>query len=381
MSVLFDEVNVCGMTLKNRFVRSATYEGYAAVDGQPTERLARLYYELAEGEVGLIMTSATQVDGYKNLPEVEGLPYPTAMDDDKFIDHWRPIVDGVHERGSKFAMQIVHPGRSDTPGLRRADPIAPSAVPIEATGVTPHAMTTEEIKASVEQFAQACRRVKEAGFDAVQLHGGHGYLISNFISPYTNVREDKYGGNTENRARFIVEIVERARELVGADYPIMIKMNCDDFVPGGLDSDEAVKVAKIITEAGIDCIEVTGGIAESRKQTARKSIVMEMDEAYFRPYAAALKENVSVPIILVGGLRTPSVIEKAVQEGAADLVSMSRPFIQEPGLVKRWKEGDLSKAECVSCNRCGDNVFKRPLVCYIKEKRKEEEKLFAGRKE
>jgi len=379
MSVLFDKVEICGIELRNRFVRSATYEGMATPDGGPSEKLAELYYELADGEIGLIITSGAQIDGYKGLPDIEGLPYPSAMDDDRLIDCWRPIVAGVHERGSKIAMQIVHPGRADNPGLRKSDPIAPSPVPIDDFDIMPKEMNLEEIDQMVDMFAQACRRVKEAGFDAVQLHGGHGYLISNFISPYTNVRTDKYGGNTENRARFIVEIVEKARELVGAEFPIMIKMNCDDFLEDGLKIDEAVKVAKIIVGAGIGCIEVTGGITETRRRTAKKGIVLETDEAYFKEHAAALKKNVSAPIILVGGLRTPKVIEKVIQDGVADLASMSRSFIREPGLVKRWKEGDLEKATCISCNKCGDKVFKKSLTCYIEEKVRKDAELLKGK--
>jgi 2,4-dienoyl-CoA reductase-like NADH-dependent reductase (Old Yellow Enzyme family) len=223
----------------------------------------------------------------------------------------------------------------------------------------------------VRKFAQACRRVREAGFDAVQLHGGHGYLISNFISPYVNVREDKYGGTTENRARFILEIVAAARTLVGPDYPIMIKMNCEDYVPGGLDLDESVRVASVISRGGIDCIEVTGGTRpESEKYPSAKGINRPEKEAYFKAHAAALKRALDIPIILVGGLRSPSVMEKALAEGVADFVSLCRPLIREPGLVSRWKKGDLSKAACISCNQCGANAFVRPLRCYVDEKRK-----------
>lgn len=367
-SILFEPTDIKGVQLKNRFVRSATMEGMATFDGRPTRRLKELYFKLVEGEVGLIVTSATLVEAYKNLPDVEGLPFPLAIDEDRFIEDWKEVIDGVHERGSKIVMQIAHAARQDNPHLRGSTPIAPSVVPIENSNIVPRKMKFSEIKEMVEKFGQSCRRAKEAGFDAVQFHGCHGYLISNFISPYTNVRTDKYGGRIEDRARFVVEIVMRSKELVGAEYPLMIKMNFDDFIDGGLDKDEAISIAKIMVQAGIDCIEVSGGTqAESMKHIAVKGINKEEKEAYFRPYAEALKEHVSLPVILVGGLRTPSVMEKLVEDGAADFVSMCRPLIREPELVKRWKNRDLEKAKCISCNKCWDNWRVRPLRCYVEE--------------
>jgi len=210
-SILFEPSNIKGMRVKNRFVRSATVEGMATVDGGPTKRLEELYFNLADGEVGLIITSATFIEGdaYRKRAYVEHQVYPLMMDDDRNIEHWKELIDGVHKRGSKIAMQIVHTGRQEPPNLRGEAPIAPSAIPISNTGVVPRELTIEEMKEMIERFAQACRRAMEAGFDGVQLHGGHGYLISGFISPYSNVRTDEYGGSTENRARFLLEIVHR----------------------------------------------------------------------------------------------------------------------------------------------------------------------------
>jgi 2,4-dienoyl-CoA reductase-like NADH-dependent reductase (Old Yellow Enzyme family) len=370
VSILFEAARIKGVEVKNRFVRSATVEGMGTADGRPAESLRELYYALAEGEVGLIVTAAALVDGeaYKKRRYVEGRAYDITMDEDRYVEDWQEVVAGVHERGSKIAMQLVHMGRQENPKIRGSSPLAPSAVPLTNTDIVPREMTLTDIEETVERFAQSCRRVMEAGFDAVQLHGGHGYLISNFISPYANVRNDAYGGSTENRARFITDIVKRARELVGEDYPIMIKMNCDEFIDGGLTKDDAVDTAKIITKAGIDCIEVTGGTgADSPLRMAVPGINKEEKEAYFASYARALKEHVSVPIILVGGLRTPSVMVKVLEEGVADLLSLSRPFIREPGLVRRWKRGDLEKAKCISCNKCALYMFKQPLRCYVEE--------------
>ena len=291
------------------------------------------------------------------LPAGQDIAYPLFIDRDELVEPWKPIVAAVQSRGATIAMQIVHPGRQEDPGLRLGEPpLAPSPVELHGSGVVPREMTVQEIREMVEKFAQACRRVKEAGFDAVQLHGGHGYMISNFISPYTNRRTDDYGGDTERRARFIVDIVRRARELVGDDYPIMIKMNCDDFVPGGLTKDEAVRVASLIEEGGIDCIEVTVGIPDAREQMLRKGINKQEKEAYLRPYAEALRPALSIPLILVGGMRSPRVIEKILSDGTADMVSISRPFIREPRVPRalegrRPQEGQLRLVQQVRRQR------------------------------
>ncbi len=372
MSTMFDPITIKNIQIRNRTARSATYEGMGNHNGEPGEQIAELYNRLAEGEIGLLITSASMVQRFMMpLPAGADMAYPTYFDDDAYIDMWKPIVADVKSRGAAIVIQIVHPGRQEAPVLRMGEaPLAPSAVEEKESGVMPREMTVEEIKDMTERFAQACRRAKEAGFDGVQLHGGHGYLISNFISPYTNRRTDEYGGDTAKRAKFLVDIVKRARELVGEEYPIMIKMNCDDFVPDGVTADEAAKLAKIIEDAGIDCIEVTAGIYEAREKMSAKGINKEDKEAYLRVYAEALKAAVSIPIILVGGMRSPGVIDKILDEGIADMVSLSRPLIREPQLIKRWKEGDTAKATCISCNQCSDNVFIAPLRCYVDEAQK-----------
>ncbi|WP_022667625.1 tRNA-dihydrouridine synthase [Desulfospira joergensenii] len=363
---LFEPVEIKGIQLKNRFVRSATMEGMGTPDGYPTQKLKEYYCRLAQGEVGLIFTHGTMIEAWKNLPETLGIQSPFSIHSDRYINAWQDVVHAVHAGGAKIAMQISHLGRQDIPELRGSAPIAPSAVPIEESGVTPRQMGVDDIENVIESFAQACRRVKEAGFDAVQFHGAHGNLINNFMSPFTNIRTDHYGGPLENRARFMTDILKRTRQVIGPEYPLMIKMNFNDFVDGGLETNEAVNIAGIIAEAGIDCIEVSGGtLSESRSHIAVKGIKKKEQEAYFREYAKALKEQVSIPVILVGGHRSPDLMARIVEEGTADFISMSRPFIREPGLIQRWKKGDLEKAKCISCNQCFENWISRPLRCYV----------------
>ena len=367
-SILFEQTNIKGVQLKNRFIRSATAEGMTTFDGRPTQELKELYCILAEGEAGLIITSGACIEAWKNYPETLGLMSPLCIYADRYIDAWQEIISAVHQRGTKIAMQIGHLGRQDIPELRGSAPIAPSAVPIKNSNAAVREMTMHDIEDVIEKFAQACRRVKEAGFDAVQFHGAHGNLINNFMSPFTNFRTDDYGGSTENRSRFVVEIVNKTRMLVGPDYALMIKMNFNDFVDGGLEKAEAIDIAKIIAQAGIDCIEVSGGtLSESKDHIAVKGIQHERHEAYFRTYARALKEQVSIPVVLVGGHRTPDVMAEILEAGDADFISMSRPLIREPGLIKRWKNGDTEKAKCISCNQCFENWVFRSLRCYVEK--------------
>ena len=368
ISGLFDSTCIKDLQLKNRFVRSATAEGLATFDGCPTQKLKEVYCKLAEGEVGLIITSGAYIEAWKKFPESLGLLSPFAICDDRYIEYWQDVINAVHERGTKIAMQIGHLGRQDIPALRGAAPIAPSAVPVNNGQVVPREMTKKDIMDIVEKFARASCRVKEAGFDAVQFHGAHGNLITNFMSPFTNRRTDNYGGSLENRARFLVDILTRTRELVGSNFPLMIKLSFSDFVEGGLEVNDAVAISEIIADAGIDCIEVSGGtLSETKDNIAVKGIQTKEQESYFRDFAKLLKEHVSIPVILVGGHRTPEVMAKLLEDNVADFFSLSRPLIREPDLIKRWKNGDLKKAKCISCNQCFENWIFHPLRCYIEE--------------
>lgn len=348
MAKLFDEIKINGMTLKNRSVRSATWTGMAE-DGLCSTRLIELMEELAQGEVGLIITGFAYV-----LPNGQAHMGQLGIDDDAVIPNLLQLTKRVHTSNGKIAMQIVHAGVQTILRERAGSPIwGPSAVPDKLFRKTPKAMTQREIKETVHAFARAAGRVKRAGFDAVQLHAAHGYLVSQFLSPLKNRRIDKYGGSIENRARFLFEIYRAVRKTVGKDFPILIKLNTKDFVSGGFQEKDALFVAKRLDEMGIDAIETSGGVpAAGDSGPARAKIRSAKDEAYFLPLAKKIKKHVSAPIILVGGIRSLKAVNHVLNTGVADLVSMSRPLIREPGLIRRWKEGDRKKAKCISCNQC-----------------------------
>jgi 2,4-dienoyl-CoA reductase-like NADH-dependent reductase (Old Yellow Enzyme family) len=215
-------------------------------------------------------------------------------------------------------------------------------------------MSKEEIAEIVIAFSDAAARAKEAGFDGVQIHAAHGWLLSQFLSPFFNRRTDEYGGSLENRSRVVLEVTKNIREAVGGDFAVLVKINSDDFLPGGFNTDEMLKVSVMLEKAGVDAIEVSGGtigalltgnIDGSFSPASRKDI-------YYREAAQRLKEKVKIPVMLVGGIRTFETADEIIKTGVADYISICRPLIREPGLIKRWKSGDLRKSECVSDSAC-----------------------------
>lgn len=347
MSELFKPITINGMEIPNRFVRSATNEHLVDNEGYVTDRLGDMYEELAKGGVGLIITGYAYVrsDGKSSSKQA-------AIYDEKFIPAYKKIVKRVHNYKTKLALQIAHGGRQTKPEICGCTPIAPSAVTDLSSGITPKEMSKSDICDIIKCFGQAALRAKEAGFDGVQLHAAHGYLLSEFISPYTNRRTDKWGGNIENRTRILIEVLKECRKEVGRDYPILIKLNSMDGISGGLHIEESVQIAIALDKHGIDAIEVSGGIAEAGTVTARAGIRSKKDEAYFSDNARRIKQVVSVPVICVGGIRSVEVMEDIINDKKADMIAMSRPLIREPDLVNKLRDGVKTKADCISCNQC-----------------------------
>ncbi len=364
MSKLFDVTQLNGMTLKNRFVRSATAEGMATEDGEATPRLINLMAELAEGGVGLIITGHAYV-----AKRGQATPAQLGIYDDKLIPGLRAMVAAVHERDGKIVVQLAHSGMLAIPKLINSAPLTPSV--IEGFTEAPlQEMTIADIQATVEAFGKAAGRACEAGFDSIQIHAAHSYLLSQFLSPAFNHRTDAYGGSIENRARIILEVLEAIRRRVGRDYPVLIKMNCRDCLEGGLELEDALQAGAMLQQAGVDAIEVSGGtFASGDLMPVRTGIVTEADEAYFQTEARAFKQRIGIPIILVGGIRSFPVVERLVNDHVADYISMCRPFIREPGLINRWQSGDLSKATCLSDSKCLRPALAGKGVYCVVEKR------------
>ena len=348
MSVLFTPFRIGTLEVANRFVRSATGEGMCEPDGTVPPLLVDFYRTLAQGGTGLIITghSFVRADG-KASPGMMG------VHGDEMLPGLRRLVAAVHETEARAVCQINHAGRQTTPDLiGGATPVAPSAVTNRANGVTPRAMEPQEIAALIEAFVAAAARCREAGFDAVQLHCAHGYLMSEFISPHTNRRHDEWGGSLAARARFPLDVLRRIRAELGRDYPVLVKLNAEDFIDGGLTLAQSCELAAMLETEGIDAIEISAGMAETVDQIMRKDITSEEAEAYFLPYAVEFRRHVGVPLICVAGLRSLAVMERVIASGGADLVSLCRPLIREPDLPNRFRAGQATRARCVSCGRC-----------------------------
>ena len=235
-------------------------------------------------------------------------------------------------------------------------------------------MTVADIQNVVKSYGAAAKRAQNAGFDGVQIHAAHGYLLSQFLSPAFNRRNDAYGGDIRHRARAVVEVLRQIRQAVGRDYPVLVKMNCRDFIENGLVVEDSLEVGKMLESEGIDAIELSGGVLIGGKLSpSRMGIKSEEKEAYFQDDAKAFKRKLRVPLILVGGNRSFQVAERLINEGTADYISMSRPLIREPNLINRWRAGDRSKAACLSDNMCFGPAQKgQGIYCLTEEREKKQ---------
>lgn len=347
MPDIFAPASIGKLEIRNRFVRSATWEGLAAPDGACTPEVINVLAELARGGVGLIISSHTYVS-----PEGQATGRQLGIYDDNAAKTLEPLAAAVHKEHGRVALQLAHAGILAFTKETGQPALAVSAV--EGLRKSPvREATRDDIALLVEAFSAAALRARAAGFDAVQVHAAHGYLLSQFLSPAFNRRTDEYGGPVENRARCLLEIVAGIRKSLGKDFPVLVKLNSRDDVENGLVLEDSIKAGKMLAEAGVDAIELSGGTLISGKLSpSRVKIDSPEKEAYFREAARVFKKEVPLPLILVGGIRSFATAHALIKSGTADFVSMSRAFICEPGLVKRWKSGDLRPSECVSDNRC-----------------------------
>jgi 2,4-dienoyl-CoA reductase-like NADH-dependent reductase (Old Yellow Enzyme family) len=367
MSRLFESVRIGSLTTTNRFVRSATWEGLADDDGRVTPRLIDRTNELARGGVGLIITGHAFVS-----PEGRAGRWQLGIYSDDFIPGLSEMVASVHRLGGKIAAQLAHAGCQARRSLTGLEAMGPSPY-ANSPELPAREMTDDDIEAVTRAFVEAAIRSQAAGFDAVQIHAAHGYLLSQFLSPYFNKRTDRYGGAIENRTRFLTDVVQAIKRAVAPDYPAFVKMNSEDFLDPGLTADEMVQAALVLERNGASAIELSGGTFFSgRNIPSRKGKPRQGEpEAYYESAARRYKEKAKVPLMLVGGIRSIETAERLVAEGLTDYISLSRPLIREPGLVDRWKSGDRRPATCISDSGCFAPGFEgRGISCVVEEREK-----------
>jgi 2,4-dienoyl-CoA reductase-like NADH-dependent reductase (Old Yellow Enzyme family) len=370
MATLFDDIRMKSMTMRNRIVRSATWEGMCDPSGQPTEKLDNCYSTLSKGGVGLIISGYTFVRA-----EGKQLSGKMGIHTDQFAPAYKRLTNAVHASGGKIAIQLVHAGGQANGEVSGHPVVAPSAIASAQYPVTPEELTTAQIQKIISAFADGAGRAKAWGADAVQLHGAHGYLINQFLSPLTNRRIDDYGGGIENRCRFLLQVYDAVRDAVGEDYPVMIKLNAADNLDGGLNETDALFAARRLDAAGIDAIEVSAGTpASGATGPAREKINSPEKEAYNLALASTIKAQVACPVMCVGGFRSFAVAQNAISESGMDCIAMSRPLIREPGLVNRWRQGETSPAACISCNKCFVPGIKDGGIYCVVEKKAQKSK-------
>lgn len=340
----FESATIGGIPVRNRIFRSATFEGLGTDEGQVSPAMIEMYKSLAQGGTGLIIT------GYMGFSASDNhAPRTITVTGDNDVEPLAELARVVHDHGSRIVAQISHVGSQLTFAPTRTV-LGPSDVTDPINGIQPTPFTPEQIRELVEEFGKVSLRLKTAGFDGVQIHGAHGYLLSKFLSPVYNQRTDAYGGSPENNTRIILEIIEAIKAACGADFPVWIKLNCSDF--GREDNaygfDAFMATAKAVADGGVDAIELSGGTMTGSHSPARS----KSHSAYHLDEARKTAEIVDVPIISVGGFRNLETLESALATPNIEAVSMCRPLIREPGLVNRWAGDDRSDATCVACNGC-----------------------------
>jgi len=351
MKTLFETNRLSGMELKNRFLRSATYEGRADDVGHVTEELISYYEELAKGGVGAIITGLTTVSDIEKIA-----PKQSAIYNDSFVPEYKRLTDTVHKHNARIIIQLACNGAQTMSKSEEGICWAPSVIEDEPTTVGATEMTKDDIATMKDAFAKGALRAKDAGFDAVQLHAAHGYLLSRFLTPYYNRRTDEYGGSLENRTRILLETIQEIKKAVGDDYPLWVKINSDDFMDDGLSFGECKEICKMLENTGIEVIEISGGTRLSRRNEGVIRPVTSETESYFANNANEIAQEINIPVISVGGHRDIQKLTKLFNESKIEYFSFCRPFIREPNLINRWINGDESPAKCTSCTKCFGRV-------------------------
>jgi len=391
---IFKPACIGGIPVRNRFIRSATHEGMADTPGSPMESLQKLYLRLARGGVGAIVTGYAGV-----LPQGRcSFPGMLMMHSDALVPAYRRLVNAVHQEGVPIIMQLAHCGAQTRSAVTGMSTVAPSPVRDRYySEELPMELTEKGIREIIAAFVDAAVRANAAGFDGVQLHLAHGYLLAQFLSGYTNRRRDRWGGSLENRFRIVVEIIVRIHQKL-KNYPVLAKMNGYDGMPGGMRPEEAVKIAMMLEASGCCAVEISSGtigeglaimrgpripcdalFAANFRMTSLPKLLRPViarilpliTPASPKPYrnynleaASAIRKAVSIPVIAVGGIHTLEDASKAITDGAADFVSMSRPFINDPSIVKKFEDGSRSASRCTMCNYCAIMIEKEPLRCW-----------------
>jgi 2,4-dienoyl-CoA reductase-like NADH-dependent reductase (Old Yellow Enzyme family) len=409
--ILFEPFSIGKLTIPGRVIKSATSETMATADGFATEQLVGFYGPMARAGTPLLITGNIYVS-----PDGQATPRQMGADSDDKIEGLARLAAEIHRHGSLIFAQLSHCGRQVVPPfIGRREAVSASEVKELMTGTKPRPLTPDEIHRIVDDFGAAALRCQQAGFDGVQIHAGHGYLVSQFLTPYTNRRTDAYGGALEGRTKFLRDIHRAIRDRVGADFPVILKINGSDWLPlrPGLKTAELVEIARLLERDGIDAVEVTVGHYESGFPMVRGSfgrclramvrgsvrylsfprrqlvtlfwplialasnLIWRREEGYNLKYAGQFKAALSIPVICVGGFTTREKMETAIADAACDAVSCARAFIADPFLYRHLREEGVAHPPCVFCNACSGGSGSEPLDCTHPRVRREKAAMMA----
>ena len=361
-NLLFSSGHLGRLPIKNHLFMAPMVRNYADEQGCITPRYLAHLERIARGGVGGMILEASFVS-----PEGRGFRHQLGLYDDKVISGLQNAVSTLHAHNVLAGIQLFHAGRQTTRKVIQEQPVAPSEIPCPLLNELPHALEVSEIKMLVQAFGYAALRAKTAGFDFVEIHAAHGYLINQFLSPFSNRRTDAYGGSIANRRRFLLEVIEAVRATAGADYPITARISADEMVPGGLGPDDAIELARWLEEHDIAAIHVSVGNYASYSQ-GKMIPPMAIEDAPLVKYAASIKQAVAIPIIAVGKLRTPALAEAVLENGQADFVALGRELLADPDWPTKAEHGETKRIhQCIACNQgCITRLFdQRDLWCTV----------------
>jgi 2,4-dienoyl-CoA reductase-like NADH-dependent reductase (Old Yellow Enzyme family) len=357
MPHLFDSFIINGLVVPNRFVRSATVDNLGK-DQKVSPAELDLYRELARGEVGLIISSGL-------FPSLDGWAAPgqVGIHRDEQIPSLSTLTRTVHRAGGRIIAQLMHAGWFGNPGLSGLPLVGPSATVNAASGLKVKGLSTQEVYQHADDFVQAGRRAREAGFDGVQVHAAHSWLVSAFLSPATNRRQDEWGGSPSKRTLFLVKIIEGLRRQCGPEFPILIKLGLKDYHPQGKSLAEGIDSARLFAQAGLDALEISEGLEAQPFHHIRA----QATRPYYLDECRQAKDAIACPLIVVGGFRRLEDMQAVVEGGLADAISLCRPFIMDQHLVAELRSGDLTRSDCNSCNGCVEEMHRGTLHCVFRD--------------
>ena len=358
LRMLFAPLDIGTLQVKNRIGMAPMTTGYGGEDGQMTSRMLEYYKARAQGGAGLITVESCYVQ-----KRGKGFLGHLAIDDDRYVEGLSQLTETIHSAGARAVIQLIHCGRQTNPALCGRQPVAPSPIPCPVVREMPHALSIPEIEEIQHAFIDGAERAQKAGFDGVEIHAAHGYLLNQFLSPYSNRRKDRFGGDLINRSRLLLDIVSGVKERLGREFPVLCRISAEEFVPGGLTLAETTQVARWLENLGLDAVSVTGGVYESARMVIPS---MDAPQGVLTSLSRGIKQAVNIPVFAVCRLYDPEYIDNLLVEGGADLALIGRSLVADPDWPRKVQAGEMERIRpCIYCNQCRNRALRPAMNCAV----------------